>query len=93
MTPSSLSNRGYRSASNFLAARDSVSTTLLCYAKITPAALHCGKIDERRGEGAEAAGGEPEFEVSDFAHGIDGLAPPFAEGSGWHRLKQSVHDA
>jgi hypothetical protein len=33
----------------------------LCYAKITPAALHCGELDSRCLENVEAAGGRPEF--------------------------------
>jgi hypothetical protein len=79
MTVSNLSNRGYRSATSFLAARNAVFTALWCYARITPAALHCGKIDERRGEGAEAAGGRPEFRVSDSARVVADLVPAFAK--------------
>jgi len=79
MTPSNPSNRGHRPATNFLAAGNAVFTALWCYARITPAALHCGKIDERRGEGAEAAGGRPEFEVSDSARVVADLVPALAK--------------
>jgi hypothetical protein len=82
MTPSNPSHRGYRSATNFLAARNAVLTALLCYARITPAALHCSDFRDCDDRGGEAAGRRPEFAVSNFAHGIDGSAPPFAEASG-----------
>jgi hypothetical protein len=93
MTPSNLGNRGHRSATNFLAARNAAFTALWCYARITPAALHCGKIDERRGEGAEAAGGRPEFWVSDFAHPYRWLSVAVRGSPGWHQLKQRMPDA
>jgi hypothetical protein len=48
-----------------LAARDRGFTALLCYAKITPAALHRGNFDGCRRDDAEAAGPKPEFELSD----------------------------
>jgi hypothetical protein len=67
------------SVSKFLAARDRGFTALWCYAKITPAALHCGKFIHRRRGYAEAAGYNPEFEVSDFVHAGDGSARPFAK--------------
>jgi hypothetical protein len=51
-------------ASNFLAARIGAFEALLCYAKITPAALHRGDFADRRREGAEAAGGRPKFGLS-----------------------------
>jgi hypothetical protein len=54
----------------------------LCYAKITPAALHCGNFIPHRRDDAEAAGRNPEFEVSDFAQAIDGSAQPFAKALG-----------
>jgi hypothetical protein len=46
----------------------------LCYAKITPAALHCGEIAGRCREGAEAAGRNPKFGLSDFPRVKAGLA-------------------
>jgi hypothetical protein len=42
----------------------------LCYAKITPAALHRGEFRRRGRQAAEAAGGNPKFRVSKFAHRI-----------------------
>jgi hypothetical protein len=56
-------------ASKFLAARDGVFTPLLCYAKITPAALHCGEIACPHRDRDEAAGRKPEFRVSNFIQG------------------------
>jgi hypothetical protein len=79
MAPSNLSNRGCRPATNFSAARNAVFTALLCYARITPAALHCGKIAQRGGEGAEAAGGRPEFRSSDSPGVVADLVPAFAK--------------
>jgi hypothetical protein len=57
-----------------LAARDAAFTALLCYAKITPAALQCSEIDYPRRDGDEAAGRKPEFRVSHFIHAADGSA-------------------
>jgi hypothetical protein len=36
----------------------------LCYAKITPAALHCGGFDDRRRRRAEALARKTKFELS-----------------------------
>jgi hypothetical protein len=52
------------SASNFLAAEIAVFAASLCYAKITPAALHRGDFKDRCREGAEAAGGRPKSGLS-----------------------------
>jgi hypothetical protein len=52
-------------ASNFLAAWDFAFAASLCYANITPAALHRGDLDDRCRESAEAAGRNPKFEPSD----------------------------
>jgi hypothetical protein len=49
------------------------------YAKITPAALHCGKFIHRPCGDAEAAGYNPEFKASDFVRAGDGSARPFAK--------------
>jgi hypothetical protein len=76
-----------------LAARDAVFTALLCHAKITPAALHCGEIACPRRQGAEAAGPKPEFRVSDFPRLIDGLMRRSCNRSGWHQVEQSMPDA
>jgi hypothetical protein len=46
----------------------------LCYAKITPAALHCGEFASHRLENGEAAGSRPEFELSDSRRGVGGEA-------------------
>jgi hypothetical protein len=48
-------------ASNFLAAVKAAFTTLWCYAKIAPAALHRGEFENRGDENAEALGGQLEF--------------------------------
>jgi hypothetical protein len=56
-----------------LAARDRGFTALLCYAKITPAALHRGNFSERRDDDAEAAGRISKFELSDSRRVIAGL--------------------
>jgi len=57
-------NRGDAQASIFLAAGIGVFAASLCYAKITPAALHRGESGERRGKGDEALGCNPKFELS-----------------------------
>jgi hypothetical protein len=48
-------------ASNILAAEIAAFTPLWCYAKITPAALHRGELENRGDENAEALGGQLEF--------------------------------
>jgi hypothetical protein len=58
----------------------------LCYAKITPAALHCGEFASHARENAEAAGSRPEFGLSDERRSIGGEAarganPPFMAAS------------
>jgi len=63
-------------ASNFLAARDFAFTASLCYAKIAPAALHCGDFDGHCCEHAEAAGAMPKSELRDFVRVIVGPAAP-----------------
>jgi hypothetical protein len=65
-------------ASNFLAARTGACEASLCYAKITPAALHRGEfaIDSRKH--VEAVGRKPEFEVSNFGRVTAGTAEPVA---------------
>jgi hypothetical protein len=55
-------------ASNFLAARIGAFDASLCYAKITPATLHRGEFRGHGSEAAEAAGGNPKFRLSKFAH-------------------------
>jgi hypothetical protein len=65
-------------ASNFLAARIGAFEVLWCYAKITPAALHRGESRKPCGEAAKAAGGNPKFRLSKFAHGIAGGSLPAA---------------
>jgi hypothetical protein len=57
-----------------LAARIAAFAASLCYAKITPAALHRGDFAERCREGAEAPGREPKFEFSDSLDVIAGAA-------------------
>jgi hypothetical protein len=48
-----------------LAARIGAFEAQLCYAKITPAALHRGECREQCRESAEAAGANPKFGLSD----------------------------
>jgi hypothetical protein len=55
-----------------LAARIGAFEVLWCYAKITPAALHRGEFGGHGSEAAEAAGGNPKFRLSKFAHGFTG---------------------
>jgi hypothetical protein len=50
----------------------------LCYAKITPAALHRGKSGEHCHGGGEAAGGKSKFELNEFRRVIAGSAMPVA---------------
>jgi hypothetical protein len=45
----------------------------LCYAKITPAALHCG--GHRRRKDAEAPGRKTKFELNDSSGVIAGQSP------------------
>jgi hypothetical protein len=42
-------------------------TALLCYAKIAPAALHCGEFASRRRERAEAVGRKLKFGLRGFS--------------------------
>jgi hypothetical protein len=51
----------------------------LCYAKITPAALHCGNFIHRCRDGAEAAGRKLEFELSDSSRITVGAALPVVQ--------------
>jgi hypothetical protein len=60
--------------------RDRAFITSLCHAKITPAALHCGKFTARTGEDAEAAGPRAEFELSDSPHVTADSAPSILRG-------------
>jgi hypothetical protein len=62
-----------------LAAQDFAFTASLCYAKFTPAALHCGGLDDRCRESAEAAGRKRKFELSDFRRFIASAAVPAAQ--------------
>jgi hypothetical protein len=64
-----------------LAAQDFAFTASLCYAKITPAALHRGDFDHRCCENAEAAGRMPKSELSDFVRVIAGPAAPIVRAS------------
>jgi hypothetical protein len=51
----------------------------LCYAKITPAALHRGEFGDRCRHDAEAAGRTPKFELDDSRRVIAGAAVPVAQ--------------
>jgi hypothetical protein len=48
----------------------------LCHAKITPAALQRGENRARCVEGSEAAGANPKFRLSKFAHWLAGGPVP-----------------
>jgi hypothetical protein len=62
-----------------LAAGIAVFAASWCYAKITPALLHRGEIGSRYCELAEAAGGKPESDMSDFFRGIALAAIPVVQ--------------
>jgi len=62
-------------ASNILAAEIAAFTTLWCYAKITPAALHRGSFANWGDENGEAVGRRLEFQSRNFPRLIHG-APP-----------------
>jgi hypothetical protein len=51
----------------------------LCYAKITPAPLHRSDFELATNGGDEAAGGRPEFALSDFRRVSAGMALPAAQ--------------
>jgi hypothetical protein len=54
-------------ASNILAAEIAAFTTLWCYAKIAPAALHRGSFANRGDENREAVGRRLEFQSCNFS--------------------------
>jgi hypothetical protein len=62
-----------------LAAGIAVFAASWCYAKITPALLHRGEIGSGYCELAEAAGGKPESDMSDFFRGIALAAIPVVQ--------------
>jgi hypothetical protein len=72
--------------------RDRAFITSLCYAKITPAALHCGKFNAHGRTDAEAAGPRAEFELSDSPHVIADSAPSILRARTWFEVKQGVPD-
>jgi len=80
-------------ASNFLAARDFAFTASLCYAKIAPAALHCGDFDGHCCEHAEAAGAMPKSELRDLFASSPARRRRSRTRPGWHEVKQSLPDA
>jgi hypothetical protein len=53
---------------------NAVFAASLCYAKITPAALHCGEYRRRCRERAEAAAANPKFGLHDFLRVSAGAA-------------------
>jgi hypothetical protein len=67
-----------------------VFTALLCYAKITPAALQRGDFAERC---REDAGWKRKFELSDSPRVIAGSAATFVQAPDWQEVKQRVPDA
>jgi len=70
-----------------------VFTALLCYAKITPAPLHRSDFVLTTIAGGEAAGGRPEFALSDFRRISAGLALRARKCCRWHQVKQGLPDA
>ena len=62
----------------------------MCYAKITPAALHRGEFRGRRREGAEAAGINPKFEMGDSQRRIRGDLGPVQNHPAWQHVEQIV---
>jgi hypothetical protein len=63
-------------ASIFLAAGIAVFAAWFCYAKFTPAALHCGEFADRAAAITEAAGGNPKFRIGHFPDVNVGAAKP-----------------
>jgi hypothetical protein len=59
-----------------LAARIGAFEASLCYAKITPAALHRGEFRGRNRQAAEAAAGNPKFRLSKCPRDTAGGAWP-----------------
>jgi hypothetical protein len=59
--------------------RNAAFTALLCYAKITPAPLHRSDFGLTTIGGGEAAGGRPEFALSDFRRVSAGMTLPTAQ--------------
>jgi hypothetical protein len=57
-----------------LAAGKAAFTTIWCYAKIAPAALQRGELDDRGDENAEAVGRRLEFQTRDFPQ-LNAAAP------------------
>jgi hypothetical protein len=76
-----------------LAAQDFAFTASLCYAKITPAALHRGDFDHRCCENPEAAGRMPKSELSDLFASSPVRRRRLCERRGWQEVKQSMPDA
>jgi hypothetical protein len=80
-------------ASNFLAARIGAFEALLCYAKITPAALRRGDCKDRCAEGVEAVGRGLEFQSGDFSRNITGAPLLAVKLPRWHQVEQDVPGA
>jgi len=73
-------------ASIFLAAGIAVFAAWFCYAKFTPAALHCGEFADRGSGIPEVAGYNPKFRVGNFLHARAGAAQPLVD---WARMASS----
>jgi hypothetical protein len=58
-----------------LAARIGAFEASLCYAKITPAALHRGEFAGRCREHVEAVGSKLKFVFEEFPYGTAGASP------------------
>jgi hypothetical protein len=76
-----------------LAARIGAFEARLCYAKITPAALHRGDCKDRCVEDVEAVGRGLEFQPGVFSRNVTGAPPLAVKLPRWHQVEQGVPDA
>jgi hypothetical protein len=77
-------------ASNFLAAEIAALTTLWCYAKITPAALHRGSFAKRGDENGEAVGCRWNFGRAIFGARSTTHREVSHTHTAWHDVKQGL---
>jgi hypothetical protein len=76
--------------SKFSAAGLAAFTVEWCYAKITPAALHCGEIGGGAEKNAEAVGCGPKFRSIDFDASPLGWRGGSRQREIWHQVKQNM---
>jgi hypothetical protein len=65
----------------------------LCYAKITPAALHRGEFAHGCRGDPETLGRKRKFELSRYRRVSADLPLPIVQRPGWQQLEQGVPDA